>query len=149
MSQNNFPSWITLALVIIVGCVVTGMMLGFAGPFDREANMAIVHITETQAAIIARATQSYFDLIQAQQSITMIQFHQTATVMNVQNGQWMAQATLTANSNNYYVQDPAGNAPTTIVRSQVGVQTPGASIYIASIIGLLTICKWIWRLIMK
>jgi hypothetical protein len=64
MSQNNFPSWITLALVIMVGCVVAGMMLGFAGPLDRDVNRAKVQITETQASMITNESQFFFGLTQ-------------------------------------------------------------------------------------
>jgi len=88
--QNNAAPWIFLALVIMVGCALAGMLLGNAGPLSTDIAVARLQITETKAAMDVRATQSALDSEQAEhagiarktalvESLTEIPFQQTAT----------------------------------------------------------------------
>ena len=88
--QNNPVPWVVLALVVMGGCILTGMVLGDVGPFNSETAAAKVQITQTQAAMNAHATQSALELSQTQQAplvqqtaivaqMTTVPLQQTAT----------------------------------------------------------------------
>lgn len=63
--QNNPTPWIFLALVVMGGCALTGMLLGGVGPLSSDIAVGKLEITQTQAAINAYATQS---ALEAEQS---------------------------------------------------------------------------------
>jgi len=88
--QNNSTPWVVLAVFVMVGCAVGGLILGNAGPFNAEIVAAKVQITQTQAAINAHATQAAMDSVQTQQApmvqqtvvvaqMTAVPLQQTAT----------------------------------------------------------------------
>jgi len=107
--QNNPVPWVVLALVVMGGCILTGMLLGDVGPFNSETAAAKVQITQTQAAINSHATMSALEIAQIQQApmvqqtvivaqMTTIPLQQTATHIAEQDAVQAAQvgATQTA-----------------------------------------------------
>jgi hypothetical protein len=55
--QNNSTPLVFLALLVMGGCVIAGMLLGGVGPFNNETAAQRIQITQTQAAINAYAAQ--------------------------------------------------------------------------------------------
>jgi hypothetical protein len=88
--QNNPAPWVMLAVAVMGGCLVMGMLLGGVGPFNSEIAAERMEITQTQAAINSYATQSAVEMAQTQQAplaqqtavvaqMTMVPLQQTAT----------------------------------------------------------------------
>lgn len=91
--QNNPAPWVILATAVMGGCLIAGMMLGGVGPFNSETAAAKLQITQTQAAMNARATQSALELAQTQQAPLA---QQTAIVAQMTAGPLQLTATQAA-----------------------------------------------------
>lgn len=88
--QNNSTPWVILAVIMMAGCVISGMLLGNAGPLNTRVAEADIPAQQTQGALDSQATQSAMELAQTQQApmvgqtaiavqLTMIPLQQTAT----------------------------------------------------------------------
>lgn len=122
--QNSPTPWMVLALVIMLGCVVTGMMLGNVGPFNSEATYAKLQITQTQASINAFSTQSSIDLIQTRQAPLVQQ-----TIVSAQMTAFPLQQTATSIAESNMLQNSQIDATQTaiVANSQNGLAMSNAT----------------------
>jgi hypothetical protein len=88
--QNHSTPWVILAVIVMAGCAISGMLLGNAGPLNTRVAEADIPVQQTQGALDSQATQSAMELAQTQQApmigqtamagqLTMIPVQQTAT----------------------------------------------------------------------
>jgi hypothetical protein len=112
MIQNNHTPLVILALVIMTGCVLAGMLLGNVGPFNSETTAARMQITQTQASINSFATQSALEAIQTQQFPIRQQ-----TVMAAEMTAVPLQKTATAGAESILIQSAYMNATQTAIAS--------------------------------
>ena len=155
--QNNPVPWVILALVVMGGCILTGMLLGDVGPFNSETAAAKIQITQTQAAINSQATMSAIELAQTQQApliqqtaivaqMTTVPLQQTATQVAelgvVENAQ--IHATQTAIVINQQMDAiSVGATATAMAQGQVREQATGVAGFAVVGIGALTLFVWI------
>jgi hypothetical protein len=88
--QNHSTPWVVLAVIVMGGCLVGGMLLGNAGPLNTRVAEANIPAQQTQGALSSQATQSSMELVLTQQApavgqtamagqLTMIPLQQMAT----------------------------------------------------------------------
>ena len=103
MVQYNTTPWVILFLVVLAGCVLTGMLLGNVGPFNSQVVLAEISAKQTQDAFVFLATQTAFGIAQTQQApmiqqtaiialMTAVPLQQTATQIAVLSALQIAQA---------------------------------------------------------
>jgi len=155
--QNNSIPWVVLALVVMGGCILTGMLLGDVGPFNSETAAAKVQITQTQAAMNAHATQSALELAQTQQAplvqqtaivaqMTTVPLQQTATqvagLAAVENAQiYATQTAIVINQQMNAIS--VGATATAIAQGQARKQATGVAGFAVVGVGALTLFVWI------
>jgi len=112
--QNNPTPWVVLALLILAGCVITGMLLGNVGPFNSRVAEAKIPVQQTQGALDSLATQSAMELSQTQQAPMVLQ---TAVVAQMTTAPLQQAATQVAISNAF--QAIQANATETAIAGEV------------------------------
>lgn len=157
VQQNNPMPLVVLIIFIMVGCVVTGMLLGNMGPLNSQRIMADVEMQQTQSALDVSATKSAFEIEKTQQApliqqtevvaqMTTIPLQQTATqvamMFTIQDMQ--TKATQTAIADGVYIQSLANNATATaIAQKQAQDHTANSLNVIAIVVGILAFSTWV------
>lgn len=106
MVQYNLTSVVVLALVVMMGCAITGMILGDVGPFNSQVAEAKIPAQQTQGALDSMATQAALGLAQTRQApviqqtaisaqMTMAPLQQTATQVALNDALQFVQANAT------------------------------------------------------
>lgn len=83
MIHNNNTPLVVLALLIMTGCAITGMLLGNVGPFNSDVAEAKIPVEQTRGALDSLATQSAFELVQTQQAPSIQQTAMIAQMTSV------------------------------------------------------------------
>jgi hypothetical protein len=126
--QNSSSPWAVLAIIVMAGCLIAGMLAGNVGPFNTHVAEAGIPARQTQGALDSLATQSALQALQTQQAYSLAQAEiaanmtlapmqqaaaQTAAVSTLQAVQ--AQATQTAAMNESYNAQVLAQATQTAV----------------------------------
>jgi len=126
--QNNSTPWVVLAIFVMAGCALTGMILGNVGPFNSQVVEAKIPVQQTQGALDSIATQSAMELLQTQQApvvqqtamvalMTTVPLQQTATQAAVYN----AIQSILVNATQTSISDAAQNSQTMMQATQTSV----------------------------
>jgi hypothetical protein len=155
--HNNSTPWVILAILVMMGCAISGMLIGNAGPYNSPVAVAKIPIQQTQGSLDSHATQSAIEMAETQQAplieqtamvaqMTTIPLQQTATQAaaygNTQLS--MVQATQTAIANNMFMENLSGNVTATaIAREQFLNSATSTTEFGLITIGVVLIAGWV------
>lgn len=166
--ERNQTPWVVLVIIVLTGCVISGMLLGNVGPFNSKVVEARIPIQQTQGALSSMSTQDVISIAQTQQApivqgtslaaqMTLDPLQQAATqaavqsiatqtaAMNyLQNAQILAQATQTTVANELLLQSLERDAAATSIEREQSLQAAGDAAQVAlPVMGMLVAAGWL------
>ncbi len=112
--QSNPAPWVVLALIVMTGCLVSGMILGNVGVFNSRVAEANIPVQQTQGALVSGATQTAAAISLTQQAPAV---EQTAIAGAMTTAPLQQAATQAAAA--YAVQVSQANATQTALAGQM------------------------------
>ncbi len=160
IAPNPSTPWVMLVVLVMVGCALSGMLMGNVGPFNPHVAEANIPILQTKAAQDWSATQSAQQIAQTQQApmvaatalagnLTLIPLQQAAAVGaatqtmaadQIYNARLLAQATQTTVAQNL---GQANVAATSFAQQQRQQQASWTAQIGMLVVGVLLVASWI------